>query len=128
MLGWQGIYHANVLLRSRLIASRVAKSVLICTAGFLAISLALKLEPSISRVYMVLNGACALLLLLSWRILFHSFLRSPGRVEALQQRALFVGWNKDALSLWKTLKRDQASAYDIVGWVNIDAASDEELP
>lgn len=119
VLGWQGIYQANVLLRSRIITSRVAKSVLIWTSGFLALSLALKLEPAISRVYMALNGACALLLLLSWRTLFLSFLRSPGRVEALQQRTLFVGWNKEAESLWKTLKRDQASAYDIVGWVNI---------
>lgn len=128
VLGWQGIYHSNVLLRSRLIASRVAKSVLIWTASFLAFSLALKLEPAISRVYMALNGACALLLLLSWRTLFHSFLRSPGRVEALQQRTLFVGWNKDALALWKTLKRDQASAYDIVGWVQIDREASETLP
>jgi exopolysaccharide biosynthesis polyprenyl glycosylphosphotransferase len=119
VLGWQGIYHANVLLRSRIISSRVAKSVLIWTAGFLALSLALKLEPAISRVYMALNGACALLLLLSWRTLFLSFLRAPRRVEALQQRTLFVGWNKEAESLWRMLKRDQASAYDIVGWVNI---------
>jgi exopolysaccharide biosynthesis polyprenyl glycosylphosphotransferase len=66
--------------------------------------------------------------LLSWRTLFHSYLRSPGRVEPLQQRTLFVGWNKDALSLWKTLKRDQASAYDIVGWVQIDPEAQEALP
>ena len=128
VLSWQGIYHSNVLLRSRLIASRMAKSVLIWTAGFLAISLALKLEPSISRVFMALNGACALLLLLSWRTLFHCYLCSPGRVEALQQRTLFLSWNKDALSLWKTLKRDQASAYDILGWVQIDPEAQEALP
>jgi lipopolysaccharide/colanic/teichoic acid biosynthesis glycosyltransferase len=108
VLGWQDIYHQNVLLRSRWISSKIAKAVLIWTAGFLAITLALKLQPSISRVYVMLNGATALLLLLGWRVLFLNFLRTPGRVEALRQRALFVGWNDEALSLWKTLKRDHA--------------------
>ncbi len=124
VLGWQGIYHHNVLLRSRWAASKVAKSVLIWTLGFMAISLTLKMEPSISRVYMGLNGAWAFLLLLTWRTGFQAFIRSPGRIEALQQRTLFVGWNKDALALWKTLKRDQACAYDIVGWVSIDQHED----
>lgn len=124
VLGYQGIYRSNVLLRSRWIASKLATSVLIWTASFLAISLALKLEPAVSRVYMALNGACLLLLLLGWRRLFQAFLRAPGRVEALQQRTLFVGWNKEAQSLLRTLKRDQASAYDLVGWVQADASSE----
>ncbi len=124
VLGWQDIYQQNVLLRSRWISSKIAKAVLIWTAGFLAITLALKLQPSISRVYVLLNGATALLLLLGWRIAFLNFLRTPGRVEALRQRALFVGWNEEALSLWKTLKRDHACAYDIVGWVRTNDGDD----
>lgn len=117
VLGWQEIYHQNVLLRSRWISSRIAKGVLLWTAGFLAITLALKLQPSISRVYVMLNGATALLLLLGWRMLFLQFLRAPGRIASLRQRAVFVGWNEEAQTLWRTLRRDQACAYDIVGWV-----------
>lgn len=124
VLGWQDIYHQNVLLRSRWISSRIAKGVLIWTAGFLAITLALKLQPGISRVYVMLNGATALLLLLGWRVVFLHFLRAPGRIEALRQRALFVGWNEEALCLWKTLKRDHACAYDIVGWVQTSTGDD----
>ncbi len=124
VLGWQDIYHQNVLLRSRWISSKIAKAVLIWTAGFLAITLALKLQPPISRVYVMLNGATALLLLLGWRMLFLHFLRTPGRVEALRQRALFVGWNEEALSLWKTLKRDHACAYEILGWVKTTGGDD----
>ncbi len=124
VLGWQEIYHQNVLLRSRWVSSKIAKAVLIWTAGFLAITLALKLQPSISRVYVMLNGATALLLLLGWRMLFLHFLRTPGRVEALRQRALFVGWNEEALSLWKTLKRDHACAYEILGWVKTTGGDD----
>jgi FlaA1/EpsC-like NDP-sugar epimerase len=78
VLGWQGIYHQNVLLRSRWVASKIAKGILIWTAGFLAITLALKLQPSISRVYVALNGATALLLILGWRMVFMHCLRTPG--------------------------------------------------
>ena len=124
VLGWQGIYHQNVLLRCRWVASKIAKGILVWTAGFLAITLALKLEPSISRVYVLLNGATALLLVLSWRSVFMRFLRAPGNIEALQQRTLFVGWNAEAVSLWKTLKRDQACAYEIIGWVNTGSSED----
>ncbi len=124
VLGWQDIYHQNVLLRRRWVSSRIAKAVLVWTAGFLAITLALKLQPAISRVYVMLNGATALLLLLGWRLAFLHFLRAPGRVAALRQRALFVGWNDEALSLWKTLKRDNASAYDILGWVRTGHGED----
>jgi exopolysaccharide biosynthesis polyprenyl glycosylphosphotransferase len=133
VMGWQGIYHQNVLLRSRWVSSKIAKGILIWTAGFLAITLALKLQPPISRVYVLLNGATALLLILGWRSVFLSCLRAPGRIESLQQRALFVGWNTEARSLWKTLQRDQACAYDILGWVNTGGDEnshphDENLP
>lgn len=126
VLGWQGIYHQNVLLRTRWISSKIAKAVLSWTAGFLAITLALKLQPSISRAYVMLNGATALLLLLGWRSVLMHFLRSSECIEVLRQRTLFVGWNNEAMALWKTLKRDQASAYDILGWVHTGSAEDRE--
>lgn len=117
-IGWQGIYHRNVLLRNRWISSRMAKAVLIWTLGFLAVNLTFKLEPSISRVYVALNGACALLLLLGWRLIFNALLHSRSRIASLQQRTLFVGWNDDAQRLWKTLRDDTAHAFDLVGWVD----------
>ena len=124
VLAWQDIYHKNVLLRSRWVSSKIAKGVLVWTAGFLAITLALKLQPSISRVYVMLNGATALLLILGWRVFFISCVRAPGRIEALQQRTLFVGWNSDAVALWKTMKRDQTGSFDIMGWVRTGSAED----
>jgi len=132
-LGWQGLYHRNILLRNRWIAARIARAVLIWTLVFLSFSLALKLEPSISRVYVALNGACALLLLLGWRGLFDAFLHTPGRIETLQQRTLFVGWNDDAQRLWQTLSQDRAHAFNLVGWVDAsgwrdDHAMPEHIP
>ncbi len=127
-LGWQGIYHSNVLLRNRWIASRIARAVLIWTIGFVAITLAFKLEPSISRVYMALNGACALLFLLSWRMYLNRALHVPKTLSTLQQRTLFVGWNDDAQKLWRTLSEDRAHAFDLVGWVDASGWKEDKPP
>lgn len=125
VMGWQGIYHQSVLLRSRWVASKIARGILVWTGGFLAITLTLKLQPSISRVYVLLNGATATLLLLGWRIIFMKMLRAPGHIESLRQRTIFIGWNEEALALWKTLRRDQACAFEIIGWVQ--TGSSEEV-
>jgi len=117
-IGWQGIYHRSVLLRNRWIASKLARAVLIWTLAFLAITLALKMQPPISRVYVALDGACSLLLLLGWRMAFNAYLHSPARITSLQQRTLFVGWNEDAQRLWRTLSEDRAHAFDLIGWVD----------
>ncbi|HCN29325.1 MAG TPA: hypothetical protein DIT64_11355 [Verrucomicrobiales bacterium] len=127
-IGWQGIYHRNVLLRSRWIASKLAKAVLIWTLCFLAVNLAFKMEPPISRFYVALNGACALLLLLGWRSAFNAFLHTRKRAAALQQRTLFVGWNDDAQRLWQTLSTDTAHAFDLVGWVDASGWRDKKPP
>lgn len=124
-IGWQGIYHRSVLLRNRWIASRIGRAVLIWTLGFLSFSLAFKLQPEISRAFVALNGACALLLLLGWRWLFDNLMHAPGRIESLQQRTLFVGWNHDAKRLWQTLAEDRAHAFDLVGWVDASGARDD---
>ena len=124
VLGWQDIYHQNVLLRTRWVTSKIAKGILVWTAGFLAITLTLNIQPGISRVYVMLNGATALLLILTWRAVFMSCLRAPGRIEALQQRTLFVGWNSEAVSLLKTMKRDRTGAFDIMGWVRTGSPED----
>ncbi|SKB07764.1 Undecaprenyl-phosphate glucose phosphotransferase [Prosthecobacter debontii] len=125
-IGWQGIYHRNVLLRNRWIASKMAKAVLIWTLGFLAMTLALKLTPPISRVFVALNGSCALLLLLSWRLIFNLFLHQPARLKTLQQRTLFVGWNEDAQRLWNTLSTDKAHAFELIGWVDASGWRDSQ--
>jgi hypothetical protein len=68
-------------------------------------------------------------MLLGWRWLFDKFLHSPGRIETLQQRTLFVGWNEDAQRLWRTLSQDRAHAFNLVGWVDASGSRhDESMP
>ena len=124
VLAKQGIYRRTALLRSRWIVDRACVGVLIWTAGFLAVTLAFKINPPISRLYMALNGACTLLLLVGWRRLYDGFLRTGSRIESLRQRTVFVGWNEDAELFANSLRRDDATAFDVVGWVDTQSTTE----
>lgn len=126
VLAKRGIYHRDALLRSRWVADRLAVGVMIWTAGFLAVVLAFKMEPPVSRLYMTLNGACTLLLLLSWRRLYDRLLRSGKRLAALRRRTLFVGWSSGAAHFSRSLKRDEGTVFEVLGWVDTGDQSVEE--
>lgn len=57
VLGWMGLYQKNALLRPRWSADKILKGVVFWTLGFLAFTLAFKLQPSISRVYTAPYGS-----------------------------------------------------------------------
>jgi exopolysaccharide biosynthesis polyprenyl glycosylphosphotransferase len=124
VLAKQGIYNRAALLRSRWVADRITIGVLWWTAGFLAVTLAFKINPPISRMYMALNGACVLLFLIAWRRAYDVFLRSGPRIAALRQRTIFVGWNDEAAHFSKSLKKDEACAFDVLGWVDTKSRED----
>ncbi len=128
VLAWQGIYNRGALLRSRWVASRITTGVLIWSAGFLAITLVFKIQPPISRIFMVLNGAGTLVLLLVWRRVYDRYLRTGSRIAALRQRTIFVGWNEDAAHFSRSLKKDDSAVFDIVGWVDTAGAENSGHP
>ena len=124
VLAKQGIYNRAALLRSRWVGDRITVAVLQWTAGFLAVTLAFKINPPISRMYMALNGACVLIFLVAWRRGYDLFLRSGPRIASLRQRTIFVGWNEDAAHFSKSLKKDEACAFEVLGWVDTKSRED----
>lgn len=126
VLAKQGIYHRGALLRRRWVADRIAVGVIIWSAGFLAVALAFKMQPPVSRLFVALNGACTLLLLLVWRRLYDRFLRSGRRLAALRQRTIFVGWSSDAAHLSRMLKKDEGTVFEVLGWVNSGDSAEAE--
>ena len=73
----------------------IVKSCAIWCAGFLAISLILKIDPAISRIYCVIAALTATGSLLFWRWALYSMLRGAAFSDSLQQKAIFVGWNDE---------------------------------
>ena len=117
VLAWHGLYRSNMLLQSSKATRRIIKGTILWTGGFLLLALAFEISPPISRIYMALNGAITLALLLSWRIYFDARLRHPSRLAVLQQRTVLVGWSEDATDLTRQFDASLEHAFKIVGWV-----------
>ena len=130
VLAWNGIYRSNMLLQTSKATRTIIHGVLLWTAGFLLAALAFQLSPPISRIYMGLNGAITLGLLLAWRAYFDARLRHPSRMMVLQQRTILVGWSEDTAELARRLGDSPEHALSIVGWVETaeNKASRVQMP
>lgn len=121
MLAWMGIYRRSMLLQPRKVNLRIIKGCLGWSAGFLLLVLTFQVSPPISRIYMALNGAITLGLLLAWRQYFDARLREPARLAVLQQRAILVGTGEDSAQLKQQFDSSPESAIQVMGWVAANA-------
>ena len=82
-------------LAIRRTVSVIVKTCAIWLVAFLGITLILKLDPAISRVYCVLAAVVATAMLCGWRWFLYCVLRRDSFAQALRQKAVFVGWNDE---------------------------------
>ncbi len=122
VLAWRGIYSSNMLLQAKKVTRQIVKGSVLWTAGFLLVALAFQISTPISRIYMALNGALTLTLLLAWRAYFDVRLHHPSRLAELQQRTIVVGRREDSLDLQRQFNQNPEHAFLIVGWVESDDA------
>jgi exopolysaccharide biosynthesis polyprenyl glycosylphosphotransferase len=85
--------------------------------AYLAMSLILKFDPPISRLFMVSSFVCVVAAMLVWRIIFFKITHWEFFAINLRQRVLFVGWGKEAEQLEKEIRTDYSHPYEIVGWI-----------
>ncbi len=111
------LYSRDSLLRYRHVSMIVAKACAGWFLGFLGVALIFKMEPPISRGFVILAGANALAGLLIWRNLFHRFLRRSVVARSLRQRVLVVGWNAEAERLSRAFEEQDICAYEVAGCV-----------
>ncbi|MFT4175827.1 MAG: sugar transferase [Luteolibacter sp.] len=71
----------------------IFKSSALWGIGFLGASLALKIDPPISRIYCFVATTVMAAGLLGWRWVFYCILRREPFVSELRQKVVFVGWN-----------------------------------
>ncbi|MGC3944863.1 MAG: hypothetical protein QM762_10160 [Chryseolinea sp.] len=127
VLTWMGLYRRSMLLQPRKTTRVMIKGCLGWSAGFLLLVLTFQISPPISRIYMALNGAITLGLLLAWRMYFDARLREPARLAVLQQRAILVGGSEDSVNLQQQFARNPDSAIQVMGWVAADPAEATEF-
>jgi len=116
-LAYRQFYNRNVILRYRKVARLIIECSLLWVLWFLSISLILKFQPSVSRLYTAIAGVtvCTLLILARWA--FNGFIHRSSVITTLRQRVLFVGWNDETERLAKAFATDHSHAYELIGCV-----------
>lgn len=128
MLTARGVYERNALLRLRSVSLEVLKACSLWAGGFLAVSLALKFHPPISRIYVLIASVMTPALLLWWRWVFHSLVQHSNAAASLRQRILFVGWNEESEKLSNHFSSDTSSAYNVIGCIGSGRARFQRRP
>jgi exopolysaccharide biosynthesis polyprenyl glycosylphosphotransferase len=123
-----GIYERNALLRYRFVSLQILRAATIWSTGFVAAMAILRFQPPISLTYAVIAALVTPAALLTWRWLFHSYLGRSSVAVNLQQRLLFIGWNKDCVRLLDHFTHEKVSAYEIVGCLQPPRSRFQQIP
>jgi len=124
----QGLYDKNNCLRFKLIVIKIARLVFYWFCGFLGLALVFKLEPDISRFYVMLSSGLLLVTLISWRFILLKTIRSSSMIERIRQRMLIVGWVDDSSILVDEFSKDPMHPYKIVACMPISEAGYKTSP
>lgn len=116
-----GLYDARLLLRRYHSLNAIVKGAAFWLATYLGVSLVLKFDPPISRLFAVLAFVCVVGLLTGWRVLLHHLITRPGTVEPLRRRTILLGWNRDAHAIAAEVLRDPAHPLSVVGSLRLPA-------
>lgn len=93
----------------------IVKTCAIWLVAFLGITLVLKLDPAISRVYCVLGAFLAAAMLSGWRWFLYCVLRRDSFANALRQKAVFVGWNDECSRAIERFTEGRAHQINVQG-------------
>jgi exopolysaccharide biosynthesis polyprenyl glycosylphosphotransferase len=100
------LYDPRFLLRVRSNVVRMLKVIFYWGIGFLSISLMLKVDPPISRIYVGLSMVFVTLFLVCWRWSYSRFLGNSAFSSLFKKRVLAVGWNDTAQLLYEKVYGD----------------------
>ncbi len=84
---------------------------------FLSLSLAIKFEPQVSRVFVAFSYLSVIATLVMWRWLLHKMLLKSPWLPELQQRVVILGSNETAIEIAAAVNQDEHLPYFINGYV-----------
>lgn len=122
------IYSQKAFLRPRLILADLVKTTGVWVLGYLLISFFFKIEPSISRTFVILSGILGFLTLSLWRELFNWWIAKTGLVYHVQERILVVGWNQETQDLWRRFGKGNLREMSLNGILNAHEGGFELSP
>jgi exopolysaccharide biosynthesis polyprenyl glycosylphosphotransferase len=114
-LGYLGAYSRQRFFSSTRSLQVVMKSTCAWLVIYLALSLAFKFQPPVSRYFFVFSFLNSLVFLSAWRLTFCYLLLESKWNVAFRKKAIVVGWSKESDILFDKILRDPGHAYEVIG-------------
>lgn len=111
------VYDARLLLRPQRSLNKIYPGIALWFCVFLGVSLTLKFEPAISRLFVGLSCLATALLMTFWRLAFYHWLSRSSLRSDLTQRVLLVGWTQESVDLAEAIGTDANHSYTVIGWI-----------
>lgn len=114
-----GLYDSRLLLRRYQSLNAILKGAAFWLVAYLGISLVLKFDPPISRLFVIMAFGCVVALLYAWRGTVYAVLTRSTWLDRLRRRAVLLGWNEHARALADEIARDPTHPFVLVGIVSL---------
>ncbi len=114
-----GLYDARLLLRRYQSLNAILKGAAFWLAIYLGVSLVLKFDPPISRLFVALAFGCVVGLLFLWRSTAYALLTRGDRISRLRRCTVLLGWNDAARALAAEIAGDPAHPLALAGVVTL---------
>ena len=122
--GYLDLYDPRLLLRPHRVMNIVMRGTFFWFAAFLGVSLTLKFEPNISRIFVAVSCLTTFTAIMIWRWLFFAWLSNSHWRERILQRVAYVGWTEDAKKLAEAIHADRNHPYDSCGVITTQTTRD----
>lgn len=124
--GYLKLYDPRLLLRPNRVMSVVMRGTFFWFVAFLGISLTLRFEPNISRIFVAVSCITTFCTIMAWRWGFFWWLsRSPWR-DRILQRVAYVGWTDESRRLAEAIHLDRNHPYDSMGVIVTHPVTESE--
>jgi len=116
---YTGLYDSRLLLRPFRCFITILRSIVFWVIIFLGVSLILKFQPSVSRIFVLISCLTTLFVIALWRYsFFYAVAHSVWR-ERIIQRVAFVGWSSEVDRLIQAIHSDKYHPYTIYGIIRL---------
>jgi exopolysaccharide biosynthesis polyprenyl glycosylphosphotransferase len=123
-----GLYDSRLLLRRYQSLNAILKGSAFWLAAYLGVSLVLRFDPPISRLFVLIAFVCVVALLYAWRTLAYTLVTRGALLARLRRRAVLLGWNDDARALANEMARDPAHPFALAGIVTLTGDTSAPFP
>ena len=124
----QGLYSARQLTQPLQSITIIIRSIAFWLITFLVVSLVLKYNPQVSRIFALVSCITTGAVMVIWRMSLNFLLRKSSAKEYLTKNILLVGSHDDVYKFASIVERDRKNEYKIAGYVSNTYVTPELKP